>query len=364
MATVYKRKDSPYYWTSGRDGTGERWYESTRAKDKATAVKLARKIHRRRLLQTAEGPNLPLIDALELLRKHKVRRELSAATMKIHEEKGGRLLVVLGRDRNVCALTLMEADAYVDLRLRQGAGLSTIEKEWGILRASLRLAARHNLYPFDPSRIWPDALRNVDKPRTRWLTVEEAQKLLPALPPARADHFLAYVHTGVRHSELYKMTAADVDAKERSVFVAGTKGNLEKARRRIPLSQDVWPVFQRRMLRHPKGPLFPDVWSSSAMARALKKASAMVKIPQVDSANDLRRTFATWLLHADVPEATTVRLMGHTNSKMVRRVYAQHSAGLLRGAIDRLPSLRNGYVTTPPAKHALRSLDARRNPHK
>lgn len=364
MATVYRRKDSPYWWTSGHTTEGKRWYKSTRATDKTTAVKVARRIHRARLLQASQGPHLTLTDALELLRKHKVRRGLSDATMEIHADKGGRLIVVLGANRNVNELTLMDAEAYVDLRLQQDAGLSTIEKEWGLLRAALRLAARHDMYPADPSRIWPDALRDVEKPRTRWMTVEEARKMALALPKTRGDHFIAYLHTGVRHSELYKITAADVDSAARSVFVRGEKGNKDRARRHVPLSVEAWEVFARRVAQHPKGPLFPDVWSSSAMARALKKASGKAKIPKVDSANDLRRTFATWLLHAGVPEATTIRLMGHVNSKMVRRVYAQHSAGLLRDAIDRLPLLRSDNVTPLHARGASGALNARRDPKK
>lgn len=362
MPTVYRRGDSPYFWTGGRDSTGKRWRESTRADDKATAVKVARAIHRRRLLEAPEGQELRLSDALELLRRHKERKGVSPATLEILAEKGGRLLAVLGPDRNLSALTLMDAEAYLDLRVRQGVTLHTVQKEWGTLRSALRQAARHDLYPHDPTRIWPEALRDVYEPRERWLTVEESTRLAAALPARRRDHFTVFVHTGARYSELFRIRACDVDVAERALWVDGRKGRKDRAQRTVPLSDDAWEVVSRRMAEHPAGPLFPDTWTRSALARTLKAASRRAKLPQVDSTNDLRRTFATWLFHASVPEATTIRLMGHSSSRMVRRVYSQHSGELLRTAIDRLPALsqRDHSVTTLDARRARGARGARK----
>jgi integrase len=347
VAKLYKRDDSPYWWATGYDHRGRRWRASTRTADHAAARIVAKRVERQRLLATSEGPTLRLSDALERLRAHKARAGRADATMSVLAAKGGRLLHELGDDRNLATLALGDADAYVDTRLAAGVSLHTIAKEWGTLRAALRLARRHGLYLRDPIDLWPDALHDVYTPRTRWLTVEEYQQMLLTIPPRRRDHFVVFVHTGVRHSELHALTADDVNTEARAIAIRGTK--TAGSTRTVPLSAEAWEVIGPRASKG--GRLFADAWGRSALARALKAASKRAGIPKVDSTNDLRRTFATWLLHAGVPEATTIRLLGHTSSAMVRRVYAQHSPELLRKAIDALPRTRARYVTTHPARH-------------
>lgn len=52
--------------------------------------------------------------------------------------------------------------------------------------------------------------------------------------------------------------------------------------------------------------------------------------------NDLRRTFCSWMLHANVSIAVVAELMGHVDTKMVSRVYGHLEAEQGRAAILRL----------------------------
>lgn len=335
MPKLYRRARSPYWWAEGYDHHGQRWRASTKARERPVAARVAKRLERERLLATPEGPTLALADALTILKRHKEQRGVSAATLQILAEKGGRLLHELGPQRNVAALTLLDADAYVEERLRAGVSLHTISKEWGTLRAALRQARRRGLFHGEPADLWPDALRDVYQPRTRWLTVEEYHQMLLALPAQRADHMVVLCHTGLRHGELHRLRTGDVDGQ--ALRVDGRKGRADRAQRVVPLSADAWAVVRARLQRLPPGPLFPDEWGRSTMARSLKAASARAGIERVDSANDLRRTFCSWLANAAVPEHVTVRLMGHASSAMVRRVYAQLAPSTLRDAVERLP---------------------------
>ena len=356
MPKLYKRPRSPYWWAEGYDSEGQRWRESTKSRDRSVASKVAKRLEREKLLADPGLPELTLWDALELLRAHKERREVSDATMEILATKGGQLLRVLGPRRNVAALTLLDAEAYLDQRVREGVSKHTISKEWGTLRGALRQARRHGMYPADPADIWPDALRDVYTPKDRWLTLEEYRRLMLALPRGRADHLTMYCHTGVRYGELCRLTVQDVNRDAQTVFVRGKKGRKDRAERVIPLSADAWQVVEPR-LRSGSGPLFPDEWGRSVMARTLKASSVRAGIPRVDSANDLRRTFCSWLANSGVPEHVTVRMMGHTSSAMVRRVYAQLAPSTLRDAIDRLPCANS--VRIPPPKPAIVATDAK-----
>lgn len=352
MAKLYQRAGSPYWWAKGYDAQGELWRRSTKQTEKTKASRVAREIERRLLLE-ASRPRLALRDTLDMLAQHKKQKGVADATMSILAEKGGWLLAVLGPNYDVNALTLRDAQDYVDRRLGDGVSLHTIHKEWGTLRSALRHARRHKLYPGDPADIWPDSLVSVYTPRDRWLRPEELRKLLPALPSRRRDHVTIYCYTGVRYSELYRMRRQHLDSESRSIWVDGHKGRKDRAQRTIPLAPEAWEILSVRAADTPKnGPLFRDTWGRSVMARTLKSASKKAGIARVDSANDLRRTFATWLFHEGVPEATTIRLMGHANSQMVRRVYSQHSPDLLRRAIDRLPKLCADSVPSPSTEQA------------
>ena len=59
------------------------------------------------------------------------------------------------------------------------------------------------------------------------------------------------------------------------------------------------------------------------------------------TANDLRRTFASWLKQQGVDSMVVARLMGHTTSAMVERVYGHLNDKTLREATNTLPRLED-----------------------
>jgi hypothetical protein len=167
---------------------------------------------------------------------------------------------------------------------------------------------------------------------------------------------------------VHAVDAAGIEARHldhgaRAVYVDGTK--TKAAKRWIPCDADVWPVLTARAKAHPTGPLYPTEWQRGricgdarvwALAVAKKRAEAAGDDPRDPKAlerhrmapwstNDLRRTFASWLCQAGAPELEVTRLLGHTSSAMVRRVYAQMSGDALRRAIDRLPCRVTAGVT-------------------
>jgi hypothetical protein len=116
----------------------------------------------------------------------------------------------------------------------------------------------------------------------------------------------------------------------------------------------------------------------AAVARANKKLAdelaadgAVDPIPFV-SPNDLRRAFASWLVH---PLLVVAALLGHSSTRVVEKVYGRLSAKNMDDAIAVLPSF--GTVTTVSAncpqlaqtviyltkpRIAARSADSRREP--
>jgi len=150
----------------------------------------------------------------------------------------------------------------------------------------------------------------------------------------RGDYLVAWCYLGVRESELYAITADDVhldDGDGGMLHVRGTK--TAGSDRWIPIAPEARDVLLARVGR--RGPLFPP-WPN--VRRDLASACVRGGIARV-SCNDLRRTFATWLAEAAVPEAVTASLLGHASSQMVRRVYTRIGREAQRRAVAMLPRL-------------------------
>jgi hypothetical protein len=70
-------------------------------------------------------------------------------------------------------------------------------------------------------------------------------------------------------------------------------------------------------------------------------------VPRV-TLNDLRRTFASWLVQAGVSLYVVSRLLGHKSTRMVELVYGQLDEATLANAIARLPGCDAGVPPVVP----------------
>lgn len=304
---------------------------STGQRDRALAREAARRLERE-LVAEVEGPGTLRLD--ELVARYIVIVETSkrAETVAFYEKKAKPLLRVLGPGRNVHALTMVDSDAYASARSGEGAGRNTISKELGLLRSALRAAKKRHLYAGDTDWVLPEYLRDAYTPRETTLTLAQYEAVRAALAPARRDTWTVYVGLGLRDGELHRITAADVEGKR--VRVRGHKGAREAADRWLAPRPEVMEALRRAAKATPEGPLFHWTNRRRDIAIACDKAKA----PRV-TPNDLRRTFATWLAESGVPELVVARLMGHTSSAMVRRVYAKIGTAVAASAMQSLPRL-------------------------
>jgi integrase len=319
---LYKRGGVWYCW--GYDASGARWRESTKQHDRQAAAIVAREIARRRAHASTEAPAVGLRDALVMVGEADARAGRSAAVAEILSLKGRHLVAFFGPAWNIREASRTELERYADHR-RASVSRHTVAKELWTLRRACRVSGV----------AWTDALMpdlgRVYTPRDRWLTWGEYLALRSKLASDRADYLDAYVYLGTRRSELHGLEARDVE-RER-VLIRGTK--TERAHRWVPIAEPLRPVLERRAREG--GKLFP-FWGNDR--RDIAVACKAEKIAPV-TPNDLRRTFASWLANASVSPLVTARLMGHTSTRMVERVYARLGVEIQADAIARLPVYRN-----------------------
>lgn len=191
-------------------------------------------------------------------------------------------------------------------------------------------------------------LERVDNARERFLSEEEAGKLLNALKarsPQWHDIALLSLHTGLRLREIFNLKAHQINIESGIIHVMDAKAG----------SRTAYMTGQvKRMLREklksclgPDAPVFVQAdggqlkYISSVFKRV---ADELFNLGITDRRHKvvfhtLRHTFGSWLAQKGVPLYTIAELMGHATLEMTQR-YAKLSPDTKREAIALLDGVK------------------------
>lgn len=147
-----------------------------------------------------------------------------------------RLLEKIGPEYSIGSISPAVAAKYRDARLKEVSAYP-VRAELALLSHLFTKAKREWGIPVD------NPVAEIERPapprgRTRFLTADEATKLLDACRKARNKKFYFYIltllHTGMRASEAAGLRWNQVNLKERIIFLADTKN---KDSRCVPLTR-------------------------------------------------------------------------------------------------------------------------------
>jgi integrase len=249
------------------------------------------------------------------------------------------------RERQLDAITRQEAGDLVE---KQASTPATRNRYIASLRALLRKAAG--------AWEWLDRapkLRTYSEPRKRirWISREEAEKLLAGLPDWIAELARFALATGLRQANVLGLAWTQVDLERQ---VAWVHPDQAKARRAIgvPLNEDAVAVIRRQLgkdllrvfVGYDGKPL--DQWTSAARngwESGCKKAGI------IDFRwHDLRHTWASWHVQLGTPLYVLQELGGWETLEIVKR-YAHLAPEHLKEHANRL-SL--GSAATSQVRHS------------
>jgi integrase len=350
MGRVYKVGKK--YYGDWRDHTGVRHRESLDTTSKRVADQelgereLASRRPRPDPLTVAQVLTLALEEKARKARAKKRNPELTLKGGRIH---AGHLERILGKDLdfNDPETNLRRVgEYYFDQRGEEQTPWHTPItphtrlKELGTLRQGLAKAQDYELFFRKPGLVIPDALRNGDVyvPRDRWLTEQEYAAIWAVATEHRRPWLDFMVETGADLGEMHKIVKVDhLDfSTQRGPFgavnVPGTKAASRN--RFVPLTQKARAAVDLRM-REPGAKLFEPLWTSSNFKRSTKRWEKLTGVPAF-VAKDLRRTFASRCCQLSIPEMHVAQLLGHVDSKLVRRVYGRLSVDTFDAAISKL----------------------------
>lgn len=322
------RKRGSCWWIDVVAPNGERIRRTTRTANKA----LAQEYHDRlkselwRVAHLGDKPRHTWNEAVVRWLKEQAHK----ATAKEDVTKLRWLDQYLG-GKDLQTITRPLLDKITDAKLALGHSNATVNRTLELVRAILRKCVN--------DWEWLDRapqVRMLKEPtrRIRFLTHDEAQRLLAALPEHLADMAAFSLQTGLRAANVTGLQWSQVDLARRLAWVHPDQA---KARRAIPVPLNADAVL---LVRKQVGKHLTHVFSyrCKPVTQVSTKAwyAALARAGITDFRwHDLRHTWASWHMQSGTPQFALQELGGWESAEMVRR-YAHLAADHLAPYAERL----------------------------
>jgi integrase len=214
---------------------------------------------------------------------------------------------------------------------KRGVAPGTILREVGVLRAALAWAVENQWITVKPIISNPV---KTPPPRDRWITKDEARKLLAACVEPHVRMFIQMgLMTAARMSAILEAKWDQVDWDRKTINFGAGHGN--KRRAIAPLNPELERVL--KAWREFNGGDSIIEWRGEPVAtikNGFRKACLRAGLKGV-SPHVLRHSAATWMAEGGVPLGEIAKMLGDSE-KTVEKVYAKHTPEYLRRAAGAL----------------------------
>jgi len=137
-------------------------------------------------------------------------------------------------------------DEVAERKLNEGVTPATVNRMLEIVRAILRKAERDWGWLEKAPAI---RMRQEDTKRIRWLTKEDAARLIQELPPHLADLAVFSLATGLRKSNVTNLQWCDVDLVKKHALIHPDQAKTNKAIP-VPLNDTAIDVIRKQIGKH------------------------------------------------------------------------------------------------------------------
>lgn len=217
----------------------------------------------------------------------------------------------------------------MDVPLTQG----TIHNQHKNLKAMITRAVSEGLVDSNPYEKLKGAFARGDVDTVEFLTVDELRRIegleLPSggmLALAR-DLFVFQAYTGMAYSDMQAFKLSECRCDDGRWLVA-----KQRLKTRVSYYVQLLPPALAVVKKY--GGEMPQV-VDQVYNRALKDLAAMAGISKRVTSHVARHTFATWMLHEEVPIERVAKMLGHSNIRQTQR-YAKVLAQDVYAEFDRL----------------------------
>lgn len=334
---LYQRGD--VWWVDLTTPDGERIRRSTGTDDKARAQEYHDRLKVRKWDEQRLGvrPEMSWQDAA-------VRWLKETRDKRSHDKDVARLRAL---DRDLGHLLLRQVtrdviDRIADAKAKQSSP-SNANRYLALIRSILRRAR--------DEWSWLESIPKVrlfrePRGRIRFLSPEEARRLLTELPPHLRDMAQFALATGLRQRNVSYLTWDQVDMARRVAWIHPDEAKAGRAIG-VPLNESAVEVLRRRLGQDNRHVF---TYEGKPVARcstvAWKKALERAGIERTFRWHDLRHTWASWHVQSGTPLQELMELGGWASFEMVLR-YAHLAADHLRGAACRIDGTFASHTKNP-----------------
>lgn len=193
-----------------------------------------------------------------------------------------------------------------------------------ILKAILNHAFKTDRVKSDEAWKKLKPFKNVSEPKIRFLSEEEAQRLLNACEPEFRLLVRAALLTGARYGELAALKVCDYHYENKTIFIQQSKNGKSRF---IPLNDEGIKFFEQLTIgKNSQAHIFirsdGAIWKKNYQVRPLFAASNIAKINPVISFHTLRHTYASTLAMHGVPLQVISTVLGHSDTRITHKHYA------------------------------------------
>jgi len=315
---LYKRNET--WWVSFTTPDGSRVRRSTGTADKVAAQEYhdTLKAEHWRVRKMGDKPKRTWEEAaVRWIKERRGKKDLDKDKDKL------RWVDSYLRGRQLDEIDADMVESIAAAKESEGCGPATVNRLLALIRAILRRAWKKWEWI---DRVPAIEMREEPQGRTRFLTREEVDVLIEALPEHLADMVIFSTQTGLRASNVTRLKWSTVDLEKRLVWVEAKDSKTGKAIG-VPLNSVALGVLERNKGRHLtyvftyEGEPIRSNPSNHGWYNALQKAGI-----EDLRWHDLRHTWASWHAQAGTPMSVIKRLGGWKTYAMVER-YAHLSAG-------------------------------------
>ena len=187
--------------------------------------------------------------------------------------------------------------------------------------------------------------RAVEAARLRWLTVDEAQRLLNGCRPDFKKLVQGALATGCRYGELTRFKVEDFHADSGTIVIRRSKGGKV---RHVILTHEGIELFSQLCLgrrgedlifrnetRNLRGKQSENLgeWRQSEQVRAIKEACTRSGVTPAVNFHALRNTWASLSVMNSVPLLVVAKNLGHSDTRMVEKHYGHLAESYVVSAI-------------------------------
>lgn len=212
---------------------------------------------------------------------------------------------------------------------------STANRILTILKGALNRAWRDGKTPSDTAWRRVEPFESVDAARVRYLSMDEARRLINASAPDFRSLVRGALETGARYGELCALLVNDFNRDSGTVAVRQSKSG--KPRHIVLTGEGAEFFLSITVGRRGDEFLFlkadNEAWIRSHQAEPMKAANKNAQITPPINFHGLRHTWASHAVMNGVPMLVVAKNLGHADTRMVEKHYGHLAPSYVADAI-------------------------------